>query len=168
VPQAATIGSLLDPSFVRFATQLRDVQEASRAINLQIHILRATTDDEIDPAFETIARQRIAALSVKAAPFFDTRRDKLVALAARYRVPTMYQFREFADAGGLASYGTNVADGYRLAGSYTGQVLKGAKPGDLPVIEATKFEFVINMRTAQTLGLDVPLGLSAGADELIE
>jgi putative tryptophan/tyrosine transport system substrate-binding protein len=122
----------------------------------------------IDAAFETVARQRITALSVAAAPFFDTRRDKLVALAARYAVPAMYHFREFAEAGGLVSYGTNVADGYRLAGIYTGQVLKGAKPADLPVIEATKFEFVINMKTAKTLGLDVPLGLSAAADELIE
>jgi putative ABC transport system substrate-binding protein len=139
-----------------------------RLIDLQIPILRATTDDEIETAFETIARQRIAALSVAAAPFFDTRRDKLVALAARYAVPAMYQFREFVEVGGLVSYGTNVADGYRLAGIYTGQVLKGAKPADLPIIEATKFEFVINMKTAKTLGLDVPLGLSAAADELIE
>jgi putative ABC transport system substrate-binding protein len=168
VPQATTIGFLLNPSFSRFASQLKDVQDAARVINLQIHILRATTDDEIDAAFEIIARQRITALSVAAAPFFDTRRDKLVALAARYAVPAMYHFREFAEAGGLVSYGTNIADGYRLAGIYTGRVLKGAKPADLPVIEATKFEFVINMKTAKTLGLDVPLGLSAAADELIE
>jgi len=168
VPHAATIGSLLNPSFPGFASQLREVQDAARLIDLQITILRATTDDEIEAAFETIARQRIAALSVAAAPFFDTRRDKLVALAARYAVPAMYQFREFVEAGGLVSYGTNVADGYRLAGIYTGQVLKGANPADLPIIEATKFEFVINMKTAKTLGLDVPLGLSAAADELIE
>jgi putative ABC transport system substrate-binding protein len=168
VPQAATIGSLLDPSFPGFASQLRDVQDAARVLDLEIHILRATTDDELDAAFETVARQHISALSVAAAPFFDTRRDKVVAFAARYAVPAMYQFREFTEAGGLVSYGTNVADGYRLAGIYTGRVLKGAKPADLPVIEETKFEFVINMKTAKTLGLDVPLGLSAAADELIE
>jgi putative ABC transport system substrate-binding protein len=105
---------------------------------------------------------------VAAAPFFDTRRAKLVALAARHAVPTMYHFREFAEAGGLVSYGMDPADVYRLVGVYAGRVLKGDKPAELPVMQAMKFEFVINLKTARTLGLDVPLGLSAGADEVIE
>ena len=131
-------------------------------------MLRADTDPEIDAAFETVARERIPALSVAAGPFFDTRRARLVALAARYGVPAMYHFREFAEAGGLVSYGIDPADAYRQVGGYTGRVLRGAKPGELPVMQASKFEFVINLKTARALGLDVPMGLSAGADEVIE
>jgi len=168
VPQANTIGFLLNPSYPPSESQLNDAEEAARAMKQQIHILRADTDDEIDAAFQTVTRQRIAALAVAAAPFFDTRRAKLVALAARHAVPTMYHFREFAEAGGLVSYGMDPADVYRLVGVYAGRVLKGDKPAELPVMQAMKFEFVINLKTARTLGLDVPLGLSAGADELIE
>jgi putative ABC transport system substrate-binding protein len=137
------------------------VQEAARAINLKIQELRSSTDRELDLV-------RIDALLVTADPFFDTRRDKLVALAARYSVPTMYHLREFPAAGGLVSYGVSFADAYRQVGVYTGRVLNGEKPADLPVIQASKFEFVINMKTAKALGLEVPLGLSAGADEVIE
>jgi putative ABC transport system substrate-binding protein len=168
VPQAATIGVLLNPNFQPAESQLRDVQEAARAIGLQIHDLHAGTDRELDAAFETIAQQRIAALAVTADPFFDTRRDKLVALAARHAVPTMYHFREFAVAGGLISYGIDTLETNRQLGVYAGQILKGAKPADLPVMQPTKFEFVINLKTAKALGLDVPSGLSARADELIE
>jgi putative ABC transport system substrate-binding protein len=168
VPQAATIGVLLNPNFQPAESQLRDVQEAARTIGLQIHVLHAGTDRELDAAFETIAQQRIAALAVTADPFFDTRRDKLVALAARHAVPTMYHFREFAAAGGLISYGIDTLETNRQLGVYAGQILKGAKPADLPVMQPTKFEFVINLKTAKALGLDVPPGLSARADELIE
>jgi putative ABC transport system substrate-binding protein len=168
VPQARTIGFLLNPSFPLSARQLTDAQDAARAMALQIHVLRANTDGEIDAAFETVARERIAALAVAAGPFFDTRRAKLVALAARYAVPAIYHFREFAEAGGLVSYGIDPADTYRQVGVYAGRVLKGARPAELPVMQATKFEFVINMKTAKALGLDVPLGLTAGADEVIE
>ena len=168
VPRAETIGVLLNPNFPQFENQLRDAQEAARAINLQIHVLRASTDREIDAAFETVAQRRIPALSVAADPFLDTRRDKLVILAVRHAVPTMYHFREFAAAGGLVSYGVDISDAYRLFGVYTGRMLKGAKPADLPVRQPTKFELVINLKTARALGLEVPSNLSARADEVIE
>ena len=167
-PQAMTVGFLLNSSFPLAEGQLKDAQAAARAIDLQIRVLPANTDGEIDVAFDTITRERIAPLLVAASPFFDTRRPKLVALAARHAVPTMYQFREFADAGGLVSYGIDPADVYHQVGVYAGRVLKGAKPAELPVMQASKFEFVINLKTAKTLGPDVPLGLTAGADEVIE
>jgi putative tryptophan/tyrosine transport system substrate-binding protein len=168
VPQAATIGVLLNPKFQTADSQLRDLQQAAAAIGLQIHVLRASTDSELDAAFETVTQQRIAALAVTADPFFDTRRDKLVALATSHAVPTIYQFREYAVAGGLMSYGIDSIDVYRQAGVYTGRVLKGANPADLPVMQPTKFEFVINLKAAKAHGLDVPPGLSSMADEVIE
>jgi putative ABC transport system substrate-binding protein len=168
VPQAVTIGFLLNPNFPSAESQSKDVQEAARAIGLQIHVLRANTDREIEAAFEIIAQHRIAALAVASSPFFDTRRDKLVALAARHSVPTIYQFREFVAAGGLVSYGIDPIDAYRQVGVYAGRILKGAKPSDLPVLQPTKFELVINLKTAKALGLDVPLHLQQLADEVIE
>jgi putative ABC transport system substrate-binding protein len=168
VPQAATIGVLLNPKFQTADSQLRDLQQAAAAIGLQIHVLRASTDSELYAAFETVTQQRIAALAVTADPFFDTRRDKLVALAARHAVPTIYQFREFVAAGGLMSYGVDSLDNYRQAGVYTGRILKGANPADLPVMQPTKFEFVINLKTAKALGLTFPSGLFSIADEVIE
>jgi putative ABC transport system substrate-binding protein len=168
VPQAATIGVLLNPNFPSFEGQLRDVQEAARAIGVQIHVLRASTDREIEAAFGTVAQQRIAALAVAADPFFDTRRDKLVALAAHHAVSTMYHFREFAAAGGLVSYGANIPGVYRQIGVYTGRILKGEKPADLPVMQPTKFDLTINLITARALGLDVPATVLARADEVIE
>jgi ABC-type uncharacterized transport system substrate-binding protein len=168
VPQASTIGFLLNSSYPPAERQLKDVEEAARAMKQQIRVLRANIDSDLDAAFDTVSRERIGALAVAASPFFDTRRDKLVALAARRGVPAIYHFREFVDAGGLASYGIDPEDIYRQVGVYTGRVLKGAQPADLPVMQATKFQFVINLKTAKTLGLDVPLGLTAGADEVIE
>jgi putative tryptophan/tyrosine transport system substrate-binding protein len=168
VPRASTIGVILNPNYPPAESQLNDVQEAAGAINLKIQVLRSSTDREIDVAYETVAQQHIDALLVTADPFFDTRRAKLVALAARHKMPTMYHLREFPAAGGLVSYGVDFADVYRQVGIYTGRVLKGEKPADLPVMQASKFEFVINMKTAKALGLEVPLGLSAGADEVIE
>jgi putative ABC transport system substrate-binding protein len=168
VPSATAIGFLLNPSFAAAASQMADIQEAARAINLQVHVLRADTDSDLDAAFDTVVQRSLGALAVAAGPFFDTRREKLVALAARHAVPTMYHFREFAAAGGLVSYGIDPVEVYRQAGIYTGRVLKGTKPSELPVMQATKFEFVINLKTAKALGLDVPPGLSARADEVIE
>ena len=168
VPRTATIGVLGNPGYLAYESQLRDVQEAARALALQVLVLPANTDDDIEAAFETVVQRRIAALTVLAAPFLDTRRDKLVALAARYAVPTMYQFREFVAAGGLVSYGANVADAYRQVGVYAARILKGEKPGDLPIMQPTKFELIINLRTAKTLGLSIPDQLLALADEVIE
>jgi putative ABC transport system substrate-binding protein len=167
-PQASTVGILLNPSFPASERSLLDIQEAARHLNLAIHVLRANTDREIDTAFETITQQRIPALLVAGSPFFDTRRDKLVALTARNAVPTMFQFREFVEAGGLMSYGADISEAYRQVGVYTGRVLKGASPGDLPIIQATKFEFVINLKTARALGVKVSDNLLSLADKVIE
>jgi putative ABC transport system substrate-binding protein len=168
VPQASSIGVLLDPNFPPYADQLRDLREAGRALDLHLHELRASTDAEIDVAFETVARQRIAAVMVTAGPFFDTRREKLVALAARHTVPTIHHFREFAAAGGLMSYGIDSRITYRQIGVYAGGILKGEKPAELPILQPTKFELVINLKTAKALGLKVPLTLQVAADEVIE
>jgi putative ABC transport system substrate-binding protein len=168
LPDVDKVGFLLNPNFPQAMNQLSDVQEAARALNVQIAVLRANTDQEIDAAFAAIVQERIRALSIAANPFFDTRRDKLVGLAERYAVPCMYQFREFAEAGGLMSYGLDFSEVYRTVGEYTGQVLKGAKPTDLPIIQATKFEFVINLKTAKSLGIKVTANFLSLADQVIE
>ena len=168
VPQAEKVGVLINPDLSTAADQLNDMQGAARAIGLQVHILRARTDREIEVAFETVALNRIPALVVTADPFFNARRDKLVSLSANYSVPTVYQFREYAVAGGLISYGTSLTDAYRQAGSYTARILKGEKAGDLPVEQPTKFELVINLKTAKTLSLNVPSSMQLLADEVIE
>jgi putative ABC transport system substrate-binding protein len=168
VPQATSVGVLLNPNFPQFDNQLKEAQQAAEALRLEMHVLRANTDSELEGAFATVPQQKIAALAVGADPFFDTRRDKLAGLAARYRVPTMYQFREYAVAGGLMSYGINIGDVYREAGVYAGRILKGAKPEDLPVLQPTRFELVINLKTAKALNLTVPPTLLARADEAIE
>jgi putative ABC transport system substrate-binding protein len=155
VPRAVTIGVLLNPNFGPAASQLRDLQEAARAISVQIHVLNAATDRELDAVFETVSQQHIPALAVTADPFFDTRRDKLVALAARHAVSTIYHFREFTAAGGLMSYGVDSLETYRQVGVYAGQILKGAKPADLPVLQPSKFEFLINLKAAKALGVKI-------------
>ena len=168
VPQASTLGVLLNPNFPPAQHQLEEVQIAAQSTNIQILVLRASVDREIDEAFDTLMKQRVTALSVTSDPFFDTRRDKLIDLAARYGVPAMYQFREYAAAGGLISYGIDLANVYRQIGIYTGRILKGAKPADLPVMQPTKFELVLNLKTAKTLGLAIPSGVLSIADEVIE
>jgi len=168
LPNVSVIGALLDPNFPPYEAQLRDLREAARALGLQVQEFRVSSDAAIDEAFETIKSQHIAALTVAAGPFFDTRRDKLVALAARHAVPTMYHFREFPEAGGLISYGIDSRVTYRQIGVYAGGILKGEKPAELPVRQPTKFELVINLKTAKALGLKVPLTLQVAADEVIE
>jgi len=168
-PKPVRIAVLLNPANAAVAeTTLRDVQEAARAIALPIHILNAGTNSEIDAAFAALASERADALFIAADNYFYTRRVQLAVLAARYRIPMILPQREFVEAGGLMSYGTNIADSIRQVGIYTGKILKGAKPADLPVVQSTKFEFVINLQTARSLGLDVPPTLLARADEVIE
>jgi ABC-type uncharacterized transport system substrate-binding protein len=168
VPRANVIGVLMNPNFPPAEQQVRDAQAAARAMGLQIYVMRASTDLEIDAAFETVAQQRISALTVTGDAFFATRREKLAALAARYAVPVMYHFRDYAVAGGLMSYGTMLSDAYRNVGIYTGKVLRGAKPADLPVMQLSKFELVLNLKAAKALGLTFPSRLLAIADEVIE
>ena len=168
VPKADTIGVLINPSWVHAETQSKDLQAAARTLGLQIDIVNASNEGTIDTALVTLAERRIGALLVTSGPFFASRRDQLVALAERYGMPTIYAQRELVAVGGLMSYGTNLADGYRQVGVYTGRILKGEKPVDLPVIQPTKFELVINMKTAKTLGLEFPPTLIALADEVIE
>jgi putative ABC transport system substrate-binding protein len=167
VPRGATIGVLLNPNFPPAQGQLNDIQEAARAADLRIHVLRASTDDEIVAAFEAAAQRRIAALAVAADPFFDTRLEKLVTLAARFAVPAMYHFREFAQAGGLVSYGIDASDVYRQVGVYVGRILKGTKPADIPVMQASKFALVVNLKTAKALGLTIPQSWLLQADEVL-
>jgi putative ABC transport system substrate-binding protein len=168
VPRAVAVGLLWNPRFASAESQLRDVQEAARVINMTIRVLPASTDREIELAFETVAQERIRALAVAADPFLTMSGDKIVALAARAAVPAMYEFRGQVAAGGLMSYGIDIVDVYRQAGVYVGRILKGEKPADLPVLQPTKFELVINLKTAKALGLNVPDRLLALADEVIE
>jgi putative ABC transport system substrate-binding protein len=169
VPNASLIGVLLNPmSGSNFKREMSDVQEAALAVGQQLLILRASNEEEIEVAFTTAAEQRPGGLLVAADPFLTTRRERIVALAAHYAIPAIYEVREWAVAGGLMSYGINLANAYRQAGSYIGRILKGEKPGDLPVLQPTKFDFVINLRTAKTLGLAIPSGLLAIADEVID
>jgi putative ABC transport system substrate-binding protein len=170
VPKAVRVAVLYNPAndTTPADTTLRDLQEAARAIGLQIRILNATTIGEIDAAFATLARERPDALFVDADGFFDSRRVQIANLAARDRIPAAYANRDAVAAGGLMSYGTDSADRWRQVGVYTGNILKGAKPADLPVAQATKFEFVINLQTAKLLGIEVPPGLLAITDDVIE
>jgi putative ABC transport system substrate-binding protein len=168
VPRAQTLGILLNPNFTTAQNQLVDLQEAAKSIGLRLQVFRASNAAEIEAAYEAIARERIPAVMVAADVLFDTRREQLIALAARHAVPAMYQFREYAAAGGLMSYGIDLPDNYRQVGVYAGRILKGAKPTDLPVLQSTKFEFVINLQTARALGIEVPPAVLSIADEVIE
>jgi putative tryptophan/tyrosine transport system substrate-binding protein len=168
IPQAQFIAMLADPNFPRTEAIVRTAQTAVRTLDCNLQVLPAGSEQDIDAAFTTLARQRIGALFVAPAPFFYNRRDRIIALAARHAIPTLYVRREFVAAGGLMSYGTSLVDTYRQVGVYAGRILKGEKPADLPVVQPTKFELVINLKTAKALGLDVPPTLLARADEVIE
>jgi putative ABC transport system substrate-binding protein len=168
VPGAARLAFLVNPANVTAESTVKDLEAAAPAFGGQIQIFDAGTIREIDAAFASLVRQRFDALFVGPDLFFSTRRVQLAIAAARHAVPTIFAQREYAEAGGLMSYGTNIADTYRQVGVYTGRILKGAKPADLPVVQSTKFELVINAQTARTLGLTVPDNLLATADEVIE
>jgi ABC-type uncharacterized transport system substrate-binding protein len=169
VPGAARVGVLVNPvNATTTESTLRDVEPAARAIGLQIQVLNASTSREIDAAFATFVRERPDAVFVGADSFFVSRRVQLTNLAVRHAVPAIYSARDFAEVGGLMSYGASLTDASRQMGVYTGRILKGAKPADLPVVQSTKFELVINAQTARMLGLTVPATLLATADEVIE
>ncbi len=168
VPAAALIAVLFNPTRSDAETQSKDVQAAARAIGRKILVLNASGKRDFDTVSAILAEQRVGALLVAADPFFTARREQIVALAARHDIPAIYELREFAMVGGLMSYGTSLTDAYRQAGLYIGRILNGARPADLPVVQSTKFEFVINLKTAKALGLTIPPGVLAIADEVIE
>jgi putative ABC transport system substrate-binding protein len=168
VPTAGVFGVLINQNFQGAEGQLRELQEAGRALGRPIQIVNAGNDQELEAALATLAQQRAVALLVAADPFFATRRDRIVAMAAQRKLPAIYELREYAEAGGLMSYGINLKDGYHQVGVYTGQVLKGAKPADLPVHQSTKFEFLINLKTAKALGVKFSDNVLSLADEVIE
>jgi putative ABC transport system substrate-binding protein len=167
-PQATVIAALINPDLATTASQSQDVEMAARALGLQVRVLHASTERGIETVFASLPQVQADGLVIGANALFFSRRDQLVGLATRYSVPTVYPWREAVVAGGLMSYGASVAAAYRLAGNYTGRILKGEKPVDLPVQQSTKTELAINLKTARTLGLEVPLTLLARADEVIE
>ncbi len=168
IPNAPLIALLVNPTNPSAETDIEDVQKAASAVGQRIFLLKASSEQDIDIAFEAVVQQRANALLVAHDPIFLSRRDQFIALAARHAMPAIYEFREFVVAGGLMSYGSKIADNYRLGGNYAGRILKGAKPADLPVQQPTKFELVVNFKTAKALGLDIPPTLLARVDEVIE
>jgi putative ABC transport system substrate-binding protein len=168
VPSVSLSGALINPSFPPAARQLEDIENATRSINQSLFVARAVNDAELEAAFASFVEQRVGAVLVTAAPFFDTRSRQIIALAAKHTLPAMYQFRQYAVAGGLISYGPSITGSYKQAGVYAGRILRGAKPGDLPVLQPTKFEMVINLKTANALGLAIPNTMQLLADEVVE
>jgi putative ABC transport system substrate-binding protein len=168
VPQVTTIAAMVHPSNPGAETQVRDLEEAASRLGVQLVILTANTESDFATAFATLVQRQAGALVVCASPFFNSRRQQLVLMATSHTVPAIYEWRDFAETGGLMSYGTSLGDAYRQAAVYAGRILKGTKPGDLPVVQSTKFEFVINLNAAKALGLEVPPTLLARADEVIE
>ena len=168
VPAASTIGYLIDASFPPSVQQASSIESPGRAMGVRIRVMRASNEQEIDAAFDTIDKENIRALAVASSPYFDIQRTRIVQLAARYSIPAIYHFREYAVAGGLVSYGVDIVDAYRQIALYAGKILKGAKAGDLPILQAAKFDLVINLKTAKALGLTIPSGVLAIADDVIE
>jgi putative ABC transport system substrate-binding protein len=168
VPNATVIAMLINPTFPTASAEAREVQDAARSLGTQINVLKASTESEIDVAFTTIVEQKNGALIIGTDPFLVGQRDQLVRLAARHMIPTIYFLREFVEAGGLMSYGPNIANGYRQAGVYTGLILNGANPAVLPIVRPTQFQIYLNLKTAKALGLQIPPLLLALADEVIE
>jgi putative ABC transport system substrate-binding protein len=167
VPPGSLIAVLFNPQLAG-DDQRKDIDEAARALDQPIRVVNASSEQDIHTAFETLARLKPGGLLVCSNPFFNSRREQIVTLSAHYRIPAIYEVREYVLAGGLMSYGTSLPDAYRQVGIYAARILKGEKPADLPVMQSTKFEFVINFKTAKALALEIPPGLSARADEVIE
>jgi ABC-type uncharacterized transport system substrate-binding protein len=168
IPTAAVIGYLVNPASPTAEAESTDARTAARGLGIDLHVLNASTEPDLDAAFASLVQLHVNAVVVAGEPYFDSQRHRLVALSARHAVPASYAWREYVAAGGLMSYGTSLTDSYRQAGTYVGRILKNEKPADLPVIQPTKFELAINLKTAKTLGLDVPPSLLATADEVIE
>jgi putative tryptophan/tyrosine transport system substrate-binding protein len=168
VPKAGVVAALVNQTRPIANSQTAELEAAAKKFGQRIQIFHAASEQEIEPAFASMAQAKVDALLVAADAFFNARREQIVLLASRHAIPAIYEQRSFAAAGGLMSYGTNLADSYRQAGVYTGRILKGEKPGDMPVVQASKFELVINLKTAKALGLEVPLHLQQIADEVIE
>ena len=168
IPTASTIGFLVNASFPPSLQQISSAEAAARGMGLRIDVLRASSEQEIYAAFESFGKNNIRALAVASSPYFDDHRTRIVDLAARYSIPTIYHFREYAVAGGLVSYGVDIVDAYRQMAIYVSQILKGAKVSELPILDATKFDLVINLKTAKALGLTIPSGVLAIADDVIE
>ena len=168
IPGAPVIGVLLNPKFPPAALQLHDVEDAARTVNQKLFVTNASNDEELTAALGSLVQQRVSAVLIAADPYFDTQRERFITFAAQNRLPMIYQFREFAVSGGLISYGPRITDGYFQGGIYAGRILKGAKPADLPVLQPTKFELVINLKTAKVLGLALPNSIQFLADEVIE
>ena len=168
VPGPGTFGVLLDPSYTTAEITSQEVHDAAGTIGRSVQIVKASNPGELDAAFAALAREHAVALLVTTDPFFDTRQSQIVASAAQYKLPAIYQFRDYAVAGGLMSYGISVTDGYRQLGVYAGQILKGAKPADLPIYQSIKFELIINLKTAKALGIKISDNLLSIADEVIE
>ena len=168
LPNAGVIAVLLNPSSRTAVAQQAALEEAAQVASQRLSIFKVSNDTELSAGLASIQQQRVGALLVAADPYFDTRRDRIIMFAAQNKLPTIYQFREYAVAGGLISYGPSITDSYRQAGNYVGQILKGAKPTDLPVLQPMKFELVINLKTAKALGLAIPPGLISFADEVID
>jgi ABC-type uncharacterized transport system substrate-binding protein len=168
IPPADLIGVIFNPSNAAFETELNDLEQGARTVGQRIHVLKVANERDIDAAFVTLARLRVGAVLIGADPLFTAQREKIISLAAGHSLPAFYTRREFVEAGGLASYGIVSEEGVRWCGLYAGRILKGERPADLPVFQVTRFQFVINLKTAKTLGLEVPPMLSARADEIIE
>jgi putative ABC transport system substrate-binding protein len=168
VPAPGVIALLVNPTSPYVEPETKDVMASAGALGRQVRVLNASTGPEIDTAFTTLVQRGVRALLVSGDPFFDSQRDRLIVLAAHHAIPAIYQWREFPMIGGLMSYGTSILDAYRQSGIYVGRILKGAKPADLPVMQPTKFEFVINLRTSKALGIEIPPKLLTFADEVIE
>jgi putative ABC transport system substrate-binding protein len=168
VPKATRVAVLVNPASIASTGQLGEVQDAARRMGLSVDVIKASTSREIEEAFDMLVRERIEALFITGDAYFGGRRVQFVTLGARHGIATCYSGRDFAAAGGLMSYGADIAESYRQVGVYAGNILKGAKPADLPVVQSTKFEFVINLQTARLLGIEVPERLLATADEVIE